>query len=109
MAEGRHRLHHHAVEWCAAARDTAAAHVFTGLQVLHPRLFTGRLAEPFSLRELYKAAQSPEGVLTRMYGLIHEGDWLHVGTGEELAAAQAYFAAPGVLSSPKRRSTSLIT
>jgi MurNAc alpha-1-phosphate uridylyltransferase len=65
--------------------------VFTGLQVLHPRLFAGRRAEPFSLRDFYRAAEGARGVLRRMYGLLHDGDWLHVGTLEELAQAQAYF------------------
>ena len=73
-------------------RSADSPHVFTGLQVLHPRLFTGRRAEPFSLRDLYAAAEGARGILSRMFGLLHDGDWVHVGTLEELAQAEAYFA-----------------
>ena len=67
--------------------------VFTGLQLLHPRLFEGRKAEPFSLRELYRAAERSDGTLHRFGGLVHDGAWLHVGTPEELREAEAFFAA----------------
>jgi len=70
-----------------------APYVFTGLQILHPRLFAGRSAEAFSLRELYQAADDGSGKLSRMFGLVHEGDFLHVGSPEELAEANAFFAA----------------
>ncbi len=68
-------------------------YVFTGLQLLHPRLFEGRRAEPFSLRALYREAERPDGSLQRFGGLVHDGDWLHVGTPAELHEAEAFFAA----------------
>lgn len=74
-------------------RGPEAAFVFTGVQILHPRLFAGRSAIPFSLRELYAAAERPDGSLVRMAGLVHDGDFLHVGTPEERAEANAFFAA----------------
>jgi MurNAc alpha-1-phosphate uridylyltransferase len=74
-------------------RTMYAPHVFTGVQVLHPRLFAGRKAEPWSLRELYNAAERADGKLARMYGLVHDGDWIHVGSPEELAEAEAFLAA----------------
>lgn len=73
-------------------RNPSAPYVFTGLQVLHPRLFQDRKVEPFSLRELYLAAEGEDGRLSRMHGLVHAGDWVHVGTPEELAEANAFFA-----------------
>jgi MurNAc alpha-1-phosphate uridylyltransferase len=73
-------------------RAAQPPYVFTGLQVLHPRLFAEKRAEPFSLRELYTAAEGTRGVLRRMFGLLHDGDWIHVGTLEELAQAERYFA-----------------
>ncbi len=76
----------------ALVREACAPYVFTGLQILHPRLFKGRKAEPFSLRELYLAAQGADGRLSRMHGLVHTGDWVHVGSPEELALANAFFA-----------------
>jgi MurNAc alpha-1-phosphate uridylyltransferase len=74
-------------------RGGSAPYVFTGVQILHPRLFAGRTAEPFSLRELYRAAERSDGTLTRMAGLVHDGAWIHVGTPDELREAEAFFAA----------------
>jgi MurNAc alpha-1-phosphate uridylyltransferase len=74
------------------ARTSEAPYVFTGLQVLHPRLFAGRRAEPFSVRDLYLAAEGARGALSRMFGLLHDGDWIHVGTMDELREAEHYFA-----------------
>lgn len=58
--------------------------VFSGIQILHPRLFEGENFHPFSLNQLYdKAARRG-----RLYGLIHEGGWMHVGTPDGVAAAE---------------------
>jgi MurNAc alpha-1-phosphate uridylyltransferase len=73
-------------------RSADAPYVFTGLQVLHPRLFGGLAPEPFSLRELYRRAEDARGHLVRMFGLVHDGDWLHVGTPEELAEAEGFLS-----------------
>jgi MurNAc alpha-1-phosphate uridylyltransferase len=71
-------------------RSPSPRHVFTGLQILHPRLFAGRKAEPFSLREIYREAERPDGSLRRIGGLLHDGAWLHVGTADELREAEAF-------------------
>lgn len=60
-----------------------APFVFTGVQILHPRLFAGCAVEPFSLNRLYNRAQEAG----RLYGLRHQGDWMDVGTPEGWAAA----------------------
>ena len=66
----------------------ARAHVFRGLQALHPRVLEGRTATPFSLREVWAAARRPDGSIARHFGLVHpHGRWLHVGTPAELSAA----------------------
>jgi N-acetyl-alpha-D-muramate 1-phosphate uridylyltransferase len=78
--------------------------IFSGLQLLHPRLFAPYLGpatpaapavdpRPFSLREVYAAAELPDGTLSRMFGLVHDADWVHVGAPAELEAAEAYLAA----------------
>jgi MurNAc alpha-1-phosphate uridylyltransferase len=74
-------------------RGPGANLIFTGLQILHPRLFAGRSAVPFSLRELYRAAEQADGRLARMHGLVHDGDWVHVGSPAELADAERYLRA----------------
>lgn len=58
--------------------------VFSGIQVLHPRLFDNVPEGPFSLNHLYDKAAT-EG---RLFGLIHEGAWMHVGTPDGVAAAE---------------------
>lgn len=70
------------------APGEAAPFLFGGVQILHPRLFDGAPDGPFSLNILYDRAQQAG----RLYGLRHDGEWYHVGTPEELAAAEAAFA-----------------
>jgi MurNAc alpha-1-phosphate uridylyltransferase len=62
-----------------------APFVFTGIQILHPRLFEGATVEPFSLNRLYDAAIERE----RLFGVAHDGDWFHVGTPHAIAEAEA--------------------
>ena len=57
--------------------------VFTGVQILHSRLFTEHPEGPFSLNLLYDRALAAG----RLFGLAHDGRWYHIGTPEALAAA----------------------
>jgi len=62
-----------------------APFLFSGVQLLHRRLFDG-IAEPrFSLNLLYDRAQSSG----RLTAIVHDGEWYHVGTPEGLAATRA--------------------
>ena len=65
-----------------------APFLFGGIQILHPRLFKDAPDGPFSLNILYDKAQRAG----RLHGLRHDGEWYHVGTPEELAAAEQAFA-----------------
>lgn len=65
-----------------------AAYVFTGVQMLHPRLFARAPAGPFSLNLLYDRAAAAG----RLFGLPHDGGWYHVGTPAALAEANALLA-----------------
>jgi N-acetyl-alpha-D-muramate 1-phosphate uridylyltransferase len=76
-------------------REGERPYVYASLQLIHPRLFAGRRAEPFSLREQWFSGQRADGSLSRMHGLVHEGDWLHVGSPSELSAAEAWLSARG--------------
>ncbi|MBT5666555.1 MAG: nucleotidyltransferase family protein [Rhodospirillaceae bacterium] len=60
-----------------------APYLFAGVQILHPRLFEGCAPGAFSLNVLYDRAQAAG----RLYGVVHDGEWYHVGTPEELRAA----------------------
>lgn len=62
-----------------------APYVFTGLQILHPRLFGDCPDGAFSLNILYDRAIASG----RLSGIEHTGRWFHIGTqaGLELASA----------------------
>ena len=55
-----------------------APYVYTGIQMLHPRLFEGCAIESFSLNKLYDKALTGR----RLFGLAHDGMWHDVGNPE---------------------------
>jgi MurNAc alpha-1-phosphate uridylyltransferase len=65
-----------------------APHLFAGVQILHRRLFDGAPAGAFSMNLLWDRAIAAG----RCAGLVHDGDWFHVGTPSGLAAAEAQLA-----------------
>ena len=60
--------------------EKEAPYLFTGIQILHPRIFKDIEAGVFSLVKLYDKAQA-DG---RLKAIIYDGDWYHVGTPEAL-------------------------
>ncbi len=60
-----------------------APYVYAGLHITHPRFFGDAPAGPFGLTRLWRRAEA-EG---RLFGLVHDGVWFHVGTPDALAAA----------------------
>lgn len=74
-------------------KDGAAPYVFTGVQLLHPRLFEGAPDGPFSMNLLYDRHRTESGSLPRICGLVHDGAWLHVGDPEGLRLAEAWLTA----------------
>lgn len=62
----------------------SAPFVFTGTQILSPRLFAGAPSGAFSLKRLYDRAEAAG----RLFGIVHDGAWLHVGTPSALADAE---------------------
>jgi MurNAc alpha-1-phosphate uridylyltransferase len=63
--------------------------VYAGAAVLSPALFKSAPAGEFSLTLLFERAASAG----RLYGLRLEGLWMHVGTPDAIAAAEAAIAA----------------
>lgn len=59
--------------------------LFAGVQILHPRLFAGAPEGAFSLNVLYDRALEAG----RLYGVVHDGEWYHVGTPEALSEVHA--------------------
>jgi MurNAc alpha-1-phosphate uridylyltransferase len=61
-------------------------YLFTGVQILHPKLFRSAPEGPFSLNLLYDRAIETG----RLYGIVHDGEWFHIGTPEALDEAEDY-------------------
>jgi N-acetyl-alpha-D-muramate 1-phosphate uridylyltransferase len=60
-----------------------APQVFAGIEILHRRLFEGSPEGAFSINLLWDRAIE-RGALA---GLVHDGEWYHIGTQAGLAAA----------------------
>jgi MurNAc alpha-1-phosphate uridylyltransferase len=69
-------------------RDVAPF-VFAGAAILSPALFEGAPHGAFALTKLFDRA----GQAGRLHGLRLEGQWMHVGTPEAVAEAEAAIAA----------------
>jgi N-acetyl-alpha-D-muramate 1-phosphate uridylyltransferase len=63
--------------------------VYAGAAILAPALFAGAPDGAFALTQLFDRAE----VSGRLFGLRLEGVWMHVGTPEAVAAAEAVLAA----------------
>ncbi len=61
-----------------------APFLFAGVQILHPRLFENAPEDAFSLNILYDRAQEAG----RLHGIVHDGEWFHVGTPEQREIAE---------------------
>lgn len=68
---------------------TSAPYVYAGVAIMKPELFSNTPEGPFSLNLLFDRAIAAG----RLHGLVLEGQWLHVGTPEAIAPAEAAFAA----------------
>ncbi|MGE5272037.1 MAG: nucleotidyltransferase family protein [Thiohalocapsa sp.] len=62
-----------------------APFLFSGIQLLHRRLFDGIAERRFSLNRVYDRAEA-DG---RLHAIVHDGEWYHIGTPEGLAATRA--------------------
>jgi len=76
------RLHRH-------GENEVVPFVYAGAAILSSALFADAPASPFGLTSLFDRA-SDNG---RLFGLRLEGVWMHVGTPEAVAAAEAALAA----------------
>lgn len=83
--EGAGDFHMHADGRLERRRDDAPAPlVFTGASILHPRLLDGIDDNVFSLNRAWDRAIASG----RLYGILLDGFWMHVGTPEALAEAE---------------------
>ena len=65
------------------ATDQTTPHVFAGVSIAHPRLLDGAPDGAFSLNRVWDRAIAAG----RLYGIVLDGDWMHVGTPAALAEA----------------------
>jgi MurNAc alpha-1-phosphate uridylyltransferase len=63
----------------------SAPYLFASVSICDSRLLRDSPDGPFSLLKLWTRAEA-EG---RLFGLVHDGDWFHVGTPQALAEAEA--------------------
>ena len=66
------------------ASGVDAPYVFAGVSIAQPRMFEGAKEERFSLNVLWDKAIANG----RLYGLLLDGTWMHVGTIDALADAE---------------------
>jgi len=62
-----------------------APFLFTGVQLLHRRLFDGIAERRFSLNLVYGRAERAG----RLTAIVHDGEWYHIGTPDGLDATRA--------------------
>lgn len=72
--------------------EAQAPFVFTGIQKLHPSIFEQSPEGKFSMNVLYNQEVATDGTLGSVQSIVHEGTWLHVGTPQEKAQAEAFLA-----------------
>lgn len=61
-------------------------YLFTGVQILHPRIFGDTPFGAFSLNIIYDKLIKTN----RLYGIINDGEWFHIGTPDGLDQAEKY-------------------
>ena len=68
--------------------EPAAPYLFASVSICDSRLFRNSPDGPFSLLRLWNRAQAAG----HLYGLVHDGQWFHVGTPQALAEAERVLA-----------------
>ena len=69
-----------------------APFLFSGIQLVHPRIFEGSPDGAFSMNLLYDRAIEAG----RLFALRHDGEWLHVSTPRHLEEVEAYLVRTGL-------------
>jgi N-acetyl-alpha-D-muramate 1-phosphate uridylyltransferase len=65
-----------------------APYLFSGIQLLHRRLFDGWTERAFSLVRLFDRAERAG----RLHAIVHDGEWYHIGTPAGLDATRERLA-----------------
>ncbi len=60
--------------------------LFTGIQILDPKVFENTPDGAFSLNRIYDTAIEKG----RLYGMVHDGEWFHVGSPDGLGKVESF-------------------
>lgn len=74
------------------AAEEPAEMVFTGVQLIHPRVFEGCPHGAFSMNWIYDKRRTADGWFEKIGFAVHDGDWLHVGDPEALKQAERFLS-----------------
>ncbi|MEM8772049.1 MAG: nucleotidyltransferase family protein [Pseudomonadota bacterium] len=88
---GRGDFDRHADGRIVFRREDQAAYVFTGLQIISINLIDQGPDGPFSTKRLWDRAEQTG----RLFGVITNGRWLHVGDPDSLRRAESIIAETG--------------
>ena len=72
--------------------DAAVAPAYMGAALIDPAIFVDAPSGPFSLNLLFDRAIAR----SRLFGLLHDGLWMHIGTPEALREAERRLAASAI-------------
>ena len=64
--------------------NSLSKYIYTGVCLANTRKFTDISKNIFSINKLWDIGISKK----RVYGIVHKGNWFHVGTPEELSYAE---------------------
>jgi MurNAc alpha-1-phosphate uridylyltransferase len=73
------------------APDPRSDYAYMGVQIFDPRQLDGQAAEPFSTNRFWDASLAKG----RLYGVVLQGDWMHVGDPQAVKDAEAKLRGAG--------------
>lgn len=65
-------------------KSKAGIHMFTGIRIVHPRILEGMAEGIYSFLGQMDAAEQAG----RLYGLVHDGEWHHISTVEDVMCVE---------------------
>ena len=68
--------------------DQRGQFMFTGIRITSPYIFSDTIDENFSFLSLMDKSEKKG----RLYGIVHDGDWHHISTPEDLSRVNAHLA-----------------
>lgn len=76
------------------SKSGSAPYVFTGAMIMRPEIFADAPDGVFSIYRdfIHDKYILPDGSLSRVYGIVHDGKWLHVGTPDGVKLAEKEMA-----------------